>query len=129
MKLLNIHSFIFLTGLHQDLASQNPSLLHLSSLQKLTSIDLSWNCMISDDTILTLFGEMPLLEEAVLIGLKCLSSNPFLPMIYNYKEWYQLKKDITKKILAEKAGLDESQNKLLKKNIHKHQVCKKAELL
>ena len=85
--------------------------------------------MISDDTILTLFGEMPLLEEAVLIGLKCLSSNPFLPMIYNYKEWYQLKKDITKKILAEKAGLEESQKKLLRKNIHKHQVCKKAELL
>ncbi|XP_066926221.1 uncharacterized protein [Clytia hemisphaerica] len=110
-----------LKGLHQDLASQNPSLLHLTSLQKLTSIDLSWNCMVSDDTIIALFGNMPVLEEAVLIGLKCLSSNPFLPMIYNYKEWYRLKTDITKKILAEKSDLEESEKKLLRKNIHKHQ--------
>ncbi|XP_065071249.1 uncharacterized protein LOC135695947, partial [Rhopilema esculentum] len=68
------------------------------SLRNLTFVDLSWNCMLTDDTISTLLGSCPMLNEAVLAGLKRITSKPFLPIISDRTEWRSCLKAIRSRI-------------------------------
>eukprot|EP00794_Sanderia_malayensis_P005243 gene5243-5907_t len=59
----------------------------LPNMKQLVYIDLSWNCMLTDETVSKLFICCPLLREAVLSGLKRISTKPFLPIISGLVEW------------------------------------------
>lgn len=81
-------------------ASQN-CIQNLSALQELTSIDLSWNTFITDETLSLLLHHCVCLRTAILVGLKRISSQPFLPIITNHKSWYCLKDKICKRLQSQ----------------------------
>ena len=54
--------------------------------------------MLTDDTISTLLGSCPMLNEAVLAGLKRITSKPFLPIISDQTEWRSCLKAIRSRI-------------------------------
>ena len=90
----------------------------LSSLQNLTFLDLAWNSMVCDDTLIMMLSNMPLLDRLNLEGLKYISSKPFLPIISKHENWYEMKNRITKR-LRSNSCIDQN---LSKRDIIKHQV-------
>lgn len=59
----------------------------VQKLKDLTYIDLSWNCLLTDQTLSALLVSCVMLSEAVLAGLKRITSKPFLSMISGISEW------------------------------------------
>ncbi|XP_070538474.1 uncharacterized protein [Ptychodera flava] len=76
-------------------------------LSLLEKIDLSWNPNLTDVAISTLLLSCTLLKEAILCGLKCISSKPFLPIVADYPRWKRCKSLLSLK-LKERKLLEEN---------------------
>jgi len=70
----------------------------VQSLKNLTFIDLSWNCLLTDETLSALMISCVMLRETVLAGLKRISSKPFLPIISGLSEWKAKRESIRRRL-------------------------------
>ncbi|XP_064645007.1 uncharacterized protein LOC135498609 [Lineus longissimus] len=56
-------------------------------LSLLKNLDISWNQALTDDSVDAILTNCPLMDSLCLVGLKRLTSKPFLPIIANFNQW------------------------------------------
>lgn len=79
-------------------ATCQTSFLKMPSLHKLVSIDLSWSSLLSDHTVSLILGNCNTLQTATLTGLKRITSKPFIPIINNYNDWFETRREISERL-------------------------------
>eukprot|EP00112_Aurelia_sp_Birch-Aquarium-sp1_P022087 Seg611.7 transcript_id=Seg611.7/GoldUCD/mRNA.D3Y31 product="SCF E3 ubiquitin ligase complex F-box protein grrA" protein_id=Seg611.7/GoldUCD/D3Y31 len=94
---LTFLSLYSITDLTDSLAMQL-----LQNLKQLKYIDLSWNSMLTDETMSVLMVSCSMLREAILAGLKRITSKAFVPIIAGLNAWRDRRSAIRFRLLKKK---------------------------